>query len=38
MNPQPITFRFGLTGRRWGDHGPVVLLQGLPMEHALLYA
>ena len=21
-----ITFRFGLTGRRWGDWGPVVLL------------
>ena len=22
----PVTFRFGLTGRRWGDWGPVVLL------------
>ena len=22
----PITFRFGLRGRRWGDPGPVVLL------------
>ena len=26
MNAQPVTFRFGLTGRRWGNHGPVVLL------------
>lgn len=25
MNAQPVSFRFGLTGRRWGDHGPVVL-------------
>lgn len=23
---QPITFRFGLHGQRWGDHGPAVLL------------
>ena len=22
----PVTFRFGLTGRRWGDWGPIVLL------------
>lgn len=26
MNAQPVTFRFGLTGRRWGEQGPVVLL------------
>ena len=26
MNAQRITFRFGLTGRRWGVIGPVVLL------------
>jgi alpha-beta hydrolase superfamily lysophospholipase len=26
MNARPITFRFGLTGRRWGERGPVVLL------------
>ena len=23
---QPITFRFGLAGLRWGSHGPIVLL------------
>lgn len=26
MNARRIGFRFGLTGRRWGDAGPVVLL------------
>lgn len=26
MNARPVTFRFGLTGRRWGEQGPVVLL------------
>ena len=26
MNAQRITFRFGLTGRRWGVIGPIVLL------------
>ena len=26
MSGAPIAFRFGLTGRRWGDEGPVVLL------------
>ena len=26
MNARRITFRFGLTGRRWGVIGPVVLL------------
>ena len=25
-NPRPIRFRFGLSGRRWGNQGPVVLL------------
>lgn len=23
---RPIAFRFGLAGRRWGQHGPIVLL------------
>ena len=23
---RPVAFRFGLTGRRWGDAGPVVLM------------
>ena len=26
MNGVPIAFRFGLTGRRWGEPGPVALL------------
>jgi len=26
VNARRTTFRFGLTGRRWGDRGPVVLL------------
>lgn len=26
MSAQPVGFRFGLSGRRWGDGGPVVLL------------
>lgn len=25
-HPRRISFRFGLSGRRWGNHGPVVLL------------
>lgn len=24
--PRRISFRFGLTGRRWGEHGPIALL------------
>jgi alpha-beta hydrolase superfamily lysophospholipase len=26
VSARPVAFRFGLTGRRWGDSGPVVLL------------
>lgn len=39
---QPITFRFGLAGLRWGSHGPIVLLvhgwEGRPTQFAQLVA
>jgi pimeloyl-ACP methyl ester carboxylesterase len=39
---EPITFRFGLAGLRWGDSGPIVLLvhgwEGRPTQFASLVA
>lgn len=39
---EPITFRFGLAGLRWGSEGPIVLLvhgwQGRPTQFARLVA